>query len=83
MGYIDRRKIQSITEEFLTPDQRKNIEAARSFFDGKMFTLGSSFEKNDIQRENLGQNIADILKQFKIYLSSAEVRNLQKKIDCA
>ncbi|MGB2791819.1 MAG: hypothetical protein WBC29_04685 [Candidatus Moraniibacteriota bacterium] len=83
MGYIDRRKIQSITEEFLTPDQRKNIEDARSFFDGKMFTLGSSFEKKDIQRENLGQNIADILKQFKIYLSPAEVRNLQKKIDYA
>lgn len=81
MGYIDKKKIQEITESFLTPDQRSSVGAARSFFDGKMFTLGSSFEKGDIAREDLGQNIAGVLKQFKIYLSPTEIANLQKKIN--
>ncbi|QQS15916.1 MAG: hypothetical protein IPK84_00925 [Candidatus Moraniibacteriota bacterium] len=83
MGYIDKRKIQRIAEEFLTSGQRETIDAARSFFDGKMFTLGASFERGDVKREDLAQSIADVLKSFKIYLSSTEIRSLQKKIDFA
>lgn len=81
MGYIDRRKIQGLTEDSLTSDQKKNIESARSFFDGKMADLERSFEGGAVKREELGQKIADLLKSFKVFLSTTEVEKLQKKID--
>lgn len=81
MGYIDRKKIQSLTEGFLTSDQRKNIESARSFFDAKMSNLGRSFEGGAVKREDLGREISGILKQFGIFLSTTEAGRLQKEID--
>ncbi len=81
MRYLDRNNLGSIVEDSLSTDQRKAVDSARSFFKTRMFDLGLSYEHGDVPREKLGQSVADILKEFKIYLSGSELRDLQKKLD--
>ena len=84
MAYIDSRKILSLTDDFLVSIGKKSeVDSARSFFESKMSNLGRSFENGETQQEKLAEEIMELLKSFKVYLRSDEVRALNKKFQYA
>jgi len=84
MGYIDSRKILSLTDEFLASIGKKSeVDSARSFFESKMSNLGRSFDTGEVQRGELAEKVSELLKSFKIYLRSDELRALDKKFQYA